>query len=130
MQLKMMIVDGLFGQYKHTVPFPVRDEDNPDPSLTLLCGENGVGKTRLLRMLNGFMTLNFTPFREVPFKSAALTFSDDTSISVRPTHRTVKKEQLKCLRVKYSCRPSGEYLGPKTKPDTSIFVAPLATLIA
>ena len=101
MQLKMMVVDGLFGQYNHAVPFPLRDEDNPDPSLTLLCGENGVGKTTLLRMLNGFMTRNFTAFRVVPFESATLTFNDDTSISVKPTQRTVKNHQSKCLRVKY-----------------------------
>jgi energy-coupling factor transporter ATP-binding protein EcfA2 len=101
MQLKQLVVHGLFRQYNYTIPFPLRSEDNPNPSVVLLCGENGVGKTRLLRMLDGFLKLDFTAFREVPFKFAELTFSNDTAISVKPMIRKKGKVSIECLRVKY-----------------------------
>lgn len=121
MQIKQLSVYNLFGQFNHIIPFPLRSEDNPEPSLVLLCGENGVGKTRLLRMLHGYMNLDFTPFREVPFTSAQLTFSDDTTMSVKPAISKRKKTSTDCIRVKYgkhSVDLSQTEIGPLHKDDT------------
>jgi len=121
MQLKQLAVAGLFKQYNHTVPFPLSSEDNPEPSVVLLCGENGVGKTRLLRMLDGFMKLDFTAFREVPFTSAKLTFSDNSAISVTPARRKMNKASQDCLRVEYGTHEvdlSLKHPGPLVKEES------------
>jgi len=101
MQLKQLIVQKLFGKYNHTVTFPIRGEENLDPSVVLICGDNGIGKTRLLRMLNGLLDLDFSAFREVPFKSVKLTFSNGRTISVTPTRRKYNNKSINCIRVKY-----------------------------
>ena len=52
------------------------------PSLVILHGRNGVGKTTLLRMLDGLMRLDFDVFREVPFVSSGLRFNSGQQITV------------------------------------------------
>jgi len=53
-QLAEFEVQGLFGRYHHHIKFPVSEPDKPQPSLGILHGPNGVGKTTVLRMLYGF----------------------------------------------------------------------------
>lgn len=75
MQLSRFIVNGLFGKYDHDIVFPTAMEPDPKPSVVILHGPNGIGKTTILRMLNGMMSLDFSTFREVPVKDAALHFN-------------------------------------------------------
>jgi ABC-type lipoprotein export system ATPase subunit len=75
-------VSGLFGRLEHSVAFPHGPEDATVPSISILHGPNGVGKTTVLRMLDGLMSLNFDIYREVPFNTSTLSFTDGTSISV------------------------------------------------
>lgn len=88
MQLARLDIEGLFGRYTHTVPFPTRPEDageDAEPSIAILHGPNGVGKTTVLRMLNGLMRLDFDVFRVTPFVECRLQFSTGDSITVRPS---------------------------------------------
>ncbi len=84
MQLAHLHVDGLFGTLRHDVPFPTRPDDDTDssPSVAILHGANGIGKTTLLRMLSGLLALDFTAFRQVPFRSCYLEFSTGDRVSV------------------------------------------------
>lgn len=101
MQLKRFAVEKLFGQYNHEINFPVRPEASNEPSLVLLCGPNGIGKTTILQMISGFKRLKFDIFRKVPFKVASLTFSDGTTISVTVANKRSEKKALRYLSVKY-----------------------------
>src|SRR6266568_1923021 len=83
-QLAEFEVQGLFGRYHHDIKFPISKPDEPQPSLVILHGPNGVGKTTVLRMIDGFMRLDFDTFRENPFKTAALRFTTGSCIEVRP----------------------------------------------
>lgn len=82
MQLQEMEISGLFGHFDHRVPFPTRGESETTPSLVIIHGPNGVGKTTVLQMLDGFMGLNFSVFRRVPFKRGSLRFTTGQEISV------------------------------------------------
>lgn len=81
-QLKELAVEGLFGTFNHRVDFPEPDKVNPRPSLRIIHGHNGVGKTRLLLMLDGFLRLDFDAFRKVPFGTGRLVFSNGDAIQV------------------------------------------------
>ena len=101
MQLKKFTITSLFNEFDHSIEFPTRPEDSLDPSVTLLCGPNGIGKTRILKMIEGFMELDFDSFREVPFKLASLQFSDKSMLSVKYVNRIREKKKHRCLRVKF-----------------------------
>lgn len=101
MQLQQFSVKKLFGKYDHTVNFPTRAEGNREPSLVMLCGQNGIGKTTVLQMIDGFKRLDFSMFRRVPFAAAKLMFSDGSFVSVRQVKRRLSREVFPCLRVEF-----------------------------
>jgi energy-coupling factor transporter ATP-binding protein EcfA2 len=83
MQLTKFAVEGLFGTYNHDIVFPT-ETGQPQPSLVILYGRNGVGKTTVLAMIDGLMRLDFNVFRRVPFARCSLHFTNDTVIRVEP----------------------------------------------
>src|SRR5579859_2699740 len=84
MQFKQFEIDGLFGGKSHHIDFPTAQEDRVDPLVLILHGRNGVGKTTILRMLDGLLRLDFNLFRHVPFDHCALRFDSNESITVKP----------------------------------------------
>jgi predicted ATP-dependent endonuclease of OLD family len=52
-------------------------------------------------MIEGIMRLDFTSFREVNFKSAALTFSDNSVLKVAQAKRQRDRKSHTCLRVTF-----------------------------
>lgn len=97
MQLARFDLHGLFDQWDHPIVFPSPLEDSPGPSLVILHGPNGVGKTTILRMIDGLMRLDFNPFRRVPFKYCRLSFTTGEYIEVEPK----KNDSLELLTVRY-----------------------------
>jgi energy-coupling factor transporter ATP-binding protein EcfA2 len=81
-QLSEFSVEGLFGRYDHSMRFPHGGERSDLPSVVILHGPNGVGKTTLLRMLDGIMHLDFDMFRVTPFGRARLRFSKEPELTV------------------------------------------------
>ncbi|MBN2352939.1 MAG: ATP-binding protein [Spirochaetales bacterium] len=95
MQLKEFHVTKLFHKYDHTIPFEIRSESDKRPSLIIIDGQNGVGKTTVLKMIYGFSKLDFDIFRIMPFERAHLRFSDNSEITCEPIVRKKDKEFLK-----------------------------------
>ena len=82
-QLSALVVQGLFGRYTHKIPLPTTPGDDSLPSVLILYGMNGVGKTTVLRMLDGMISLNFDIFREIPFDSCYLEFTTGDQLLVK-----------------------------------------------
>lgn len=84
MKIIQFEVIGLFDLYNHTLDFrPLTKDSNEEmASVFMIYGRNGIGKTTVLRMIDGLMTLDFNIFRKTKFKSAHLTFSTGFKISV------------------------------------------------
>lgn len=81
MHIRSFEVAGLFNRYDRKIEFPRLDTSRP--ALLILHGQNGVGKTTALRMVDGIMRMDFDIFRAVPFASAQLSMSDDSFVTVR-----------------------------------------------
>src|ERR1700728_1232720 len=81
-QLAAFGVDGLFGKYDHFIPLRPSGQDELTPSIVILYGQNGIGKTTVLRMLDGLIRLDFDVYREMPFRSSCLEFSTGQRLTV------------------------------------------------
>lgn len=82
MQLSRFEVNGLFGCHRHVITFAKPNLEAPSPSLIILHGHNGVGKTTILRMISGMLSLDFNIFRKVPFVQCKLRFDTGDQIVV------------------------------------------------
>jgi ABC-type cobalamin/Fe3+-siderophores transport system ATPase subunit len=111
MEFKQFFVQGLFGLYNHTIDFAASNTQNKRASIIMLFGKNGIGKTTILRMIEGLMKLDFNVFREIKFNNAYLKFSNDETISVASIYN--KQKELQYLRVKY--KDVEVLLNPKEK---------------
>jgi len=82
LRITEFVVDGLFGGDRISVKFPQQSHDPNEPSILILAGRNGTGKTTILRMIAGMLRLDFEEFRKVPFKSAELHLSTGQVVGV------------------------------------------------
>lgn len=73
--LKRIEVIGLYEVFNH--PIQLKDEN-----ITLILGENGLGKTLVLKMINAFFAKEFHELYSYHFKNFILTFLDDTIIQI------------------------------------------------
>lgn len=80
MEFKQFYVEGLFGLYNHTIDFLESRTPEKRASIVMLYGKNGIGKTTVLRMIDGLMRLDFTVFREISFRKAYLKFTHSTIV--------------------------------------------------
>jgi len=117
MQLAEFEVLGLFGRYNHRIVFPGSQPGESRPSLVILHGPNGVGKTTILRMIDGCMQLDFDVFRQNPFKSATLKFNDGEAIHVTPSMDGKRKTAINVVFKKHSVSLHPSHSGPVKDAD-------------
>jgi len=83
MQLKHFTIGGLFNRLSHDIDFPVANEEGTDPSVVIVYGRNGIGKTTILRMLDGLLRLDFNIFRQIPLSYCSLEFDTSQRLEIR-----------------------------------------------
>ncbi len=77
-------VKGLYGAFHHEIPL---NKDN----ITLLLGENGLGKTVILKMIQAFFDKDFFELQSYLFDDLILFFNDKTKITVK---KVILNEQI------------------------------------
>lgn len=118
-RLTSFLVVGLFGYLDHYIVFPQTDADASEPEVMIVEGQNGTGKTTIMKMIAGALVLDFDPFRAVPFDQAELRFSHGPPLIIlsKPDNADYR------IQVKYgeyvadliSDKASGSYTSAKRK---------------
>lgn len=70
MKIKSIKVKKLFGVFEHEVPI------NNETGITIIIGENGLGKTVFLEMIEAFFRGNYLYFNDVNFEELIFSFDD------------------------------------------------------
>jgi hypothetical protein len=76
-QLVKVEASNVLGEYKHEISI------NRDKKFTILYGPNGVGKTKMLEIIDGVSRMDSGCLRRIPFYNATLSYSDGSSLEVR-----------------------------------------------
>ena len=92
LRLKRIEVDDLFGVYNHHIDL---DLDN---RITLLHGQNGVGKTSISRMADAILRDDFARLKTIPFTRIMLGFHDGSTLEL--SVKTKSNEETHTLSLK------------------------------
>ena len=74
--IKCITISGLFGTFNHNIEFSQGND------MTILLGQNGIGKTAILRLINMFFNHQLSKLTEIPFKNAVISFVDGDEINI------------------------------------------------
>lgn len=76
LSIKSIEIIGLFGSLHHSIDFS-KEED-----IAILLGQNGIGKTAILKLLNMLFNHQLSNLVDIPFESAVLTFSEGQELHI------------------------------------------------
>jgi len=86
MRIFHISIKGLFGIFNHEIDLKTEER------ITIIHGPNGLGKTVLLTMINSLFSGHFSIFYSIPFIEFAITFDDDSILSLKKNHKSGLKE--------------------------------------
>lgn len=84
MKISKIEVKKLFGVFNHVIPM------NIDTGITIIIGENGLGKTILLEMVDNLFNSRFQLLRNIVFDELLIEFDDNVKWIVKKGHSTHK----------------------------------------
>jgi predicted ATP-dependent endonuclease of OLD family len=87
MQLTKIEVIGLFKTFNHSISFKNSER------ITILIGQNGVGKTLLLRMIKSFYDLDFIELKSIEFEKFILSFENKDIVEIKREKKKIQKEE-------------------------------------
>ena len=73
MRISRVTASDLFGTFNHDIPLNLEDR------ITIVLGPNGLGKTVILRMLDGVINSRYAEFRRIPFHRFRLDFVEPSA---------------------------------------------------
>lgn len=112
LRLKRIEVDDLFGVYNHHIDLDLDDR------ITLLHGQNGVGKTSILRMTDAILRDDFARLKTIPFSRFMLGFHDESTLEL--SAKTKSDEETHVLSLKSSDKVDSESISLNTSRAETI----------
>ncbi|MFB5346729.1 AAA family ATPase [Enterococcus faecalis] len=108
MLLKQIKIKKLFGLYNHEVILY-------DDGISIIIGENGIGKTYILNIINSFFNMNFGYFKNIDYEEIEFYFSDDVVWKIK----NIEDEEIKYINIT-SKRIDSEYEGSEESLEKSV----------
>jgi predicted ATP-binding protein involved in virulence len=87
MNLKKILVSGLFDRFTHEIPLNLKDR------MTIIHGPNGFGKTMILRMINAFFNQSPIALANIPFRKLCLDFDNGSAVSAQRKRQGKTRER-------------------------------------
>lgn len=107
-------VKGLIGRFDHYL------EIDPSFPFVVIHGPNGVGKTKLLELINATFRLNLSEIDYIPFSSVDYWFDDGTCLTVTKSEETLQFSPDDAIHMPFSfVLTSRDALERSWKPDPS-----------
>ncbi len=94
-ELKLIEVKKLFGVFNHQIEF------DPKNDVTILLGQNGIGKTAILRLLNMIFNHQLSKLTDIPFKSAVLKFSNGQELHITQSKGIAEYDNIQDYDISY-----------------------------
>ncbi len=118
MRITQISVTKLFGIFDHVIPL------NLDERITIIHGINGVGKTSILKLINGIFNAQYSELLKIPFEELTLKFEDNISIVIKQKASVpmVLDDTKTIIKSLYICGLSNGKLTQDTCLDYSVFV--------
>lgn len=95
MRIIKISVTKLFGIFDHIIPL------NIDERITIIHGKNGVGKTSLLKLINGFFNLKYSEIKAIPFEKFKIDFDDGSHVTISKSEAKNKKKKYLTQRIHF-----------------------------
>lgn len=104
MRITKITVKNLFGMFNHAINL------NLDNRITIIHGKNGVGKTALLRIIDGLFNLKYYEIYNIPFEEFSVYFDNHSYLQVNKTDRKNNKnsKEVKGIIFHYKLENSRE----------------------
>ncbi|MEZ8157051.1 AAA family ATPase [Vibrio splendidus] len=99
MKIKSISVEGLFGIFNHTVNFNSED-------ITIIIGENGLGKTVLLEILHNMFAYRFDEIKSVKFERISIRFTSGVEWLVQ----VIKDKKGSQLKIRNTEKSSNRWI--------------------
>ncbi|MEB3249837.1 MAG: AAA family ATPase [Merismopediaceae bacterium] len=92
MRIKQISITKLFGIFDHVIPL------NLDERITIIHGINGVGKTSILKLINGLFNIKYSDIRSIPFQDFKISFDQgDYVLVTKDSQEENKKSKILAL---------------------------------
>lgn len=104
MKLESIAVEGLFGIFDHEIPL------NTQRGITIVIGENGLGKTKILEMVEAFFKGHFYKLTNIEYKNFKLKFDDNVSWEIYKNGFKEKEISLYIIQKGRKKEQNEEYL--------------------
>ncbi len=92
MKIKKVTVNDLFDTFNHEIDF------KHEEGITLILGQNGLGKTMVLKIIQAIFQADFLFLENVQFSSVRIDFLDNSSWVIKRV-KTEEKEELVLIRL-------------------------------
>lgn len=122
MRIKQISVTELFGIFNHVIPL------NTEDRITIIYGLNGIGKTAILRMINGIFNLRFSELRSIPFKDFQVDIDNGSYIRVNKSLLASEENQL-TFYFKQNSRSKELKFVPNTLEVKEISDVPISSIL-
>lgn len=109
-------INGIFGKYNNIVDL--------DSKCNIFIGENGVGKSTTMKIINTFLSGNFVDLLKYYFSSIEIIDNDKTKMIINYTDLIPRAEDI--LRITRRCDPNAE---ERMNPDLRVYGYDSGTVI-
>ncbi|GIP43195.1 ATP-binding protein [Paenibacillus sp. J45TS6] len=121
MKISNIRVSKLFGEFDHEIALNINEH------ITIIHGQNGLGKTTLLNMIHNFFSHQFYKLSVIPFKEFVILFDDNSSVLIE-NNESIYSEKNSISIIYKPSEGKNQHYKPSFDDEDSNFSLPIHML--